>query len=158
MPKPQPLPTGSRAPVFPISIDGKTVQSDSLGQPCLVYFYPKDDTPGCTKQACGLRDAWSAFEKANLFVVGVSKDDETSHTRFREKYTLPFPLIADSDLQLAKAFGVYGEKKFMGKTYDGVHRMSFLLAEDGTILKTYQKIKPFEHAEAVLEDYRQLTQ
>ncbi|HKK19300.1 MAG TPA: thioredoxin-dependent thiol peroxidase [Opitutales bacterium] len=157
MPKPSPLQAGAKAPFFSFSEHGKEVSRDTLDGPCLLYFYPKDDTPGCTKQACGIRDAWEKFEAAGIRVVGVSKDDEASHRKFTEKYDLPFPLIADTDLELAKAFGVYGEKKFMGKTFDGIHRMSFLIATDGTILKTYPKVKPNEHAETVLGEHTQLT-
>ncbi|PXA04903.1 thioredoxin-dependent thiol peroxidase [Coraliomargarita sinensis] len=157
MPKPIPLEAGSKAPSFSFMEAGEKVSSATLDGPCLLYFYPKDDTPGCTKQACGIRDAWKKFQNAGIRVVGVSKDNDASHRKFAEKYSLPFPLIADTELELAKAFGVYGEKKFMGKTFDGIHRMSFLIAEDGKILKTYPKVKPNEHAETVLEDYTQLT-
>ena len=151
-----PLEPGSRSPSFSFLEDGAEISSDALDAPCLVYFYPKDDTPGCTKQACGIRDHWSDIRSAGLHVVGVSKDDETSHEKFTAKYELPHPLIADTDLELAKAFGVYGEKKFMGKTYEGIHRISFLVDTDGTILKTYKKVKPAEHAFTVLEDFSQL--
>ena len=122
-----------------------------------MYFYPKDDTPGCTKEACAIRDVWSDFTSAGLKVVGVSKDDERSHVKFQEKYGLPFPLIADTGLELAMAYGVYGEKKFMGKTYDGIHRMSFLIGADGLILKTYCKVKPDDHASEVLADFAALS-
>ena len=157
MPAPKPLTEGDKAPSFNFTEDGKTVQSTDLRTPCLVYFYPKDDTPGCTKEACGIRDAWTEFESAGLKVVGVSKDSEKSHDKFRKKYTLPFPLIADTETELAKAFGVFGEKKFMGRVYDSVHRMSFLIAADGTILKTYPKVKPDQHAAEVLADLAKLT-
>jgi len=157
MPKPKPLEAGTTVPPFSFNDGSEEVNSQSLGGPYLIYFYPKDDTPGCTKQACGIRDAWEAFKKAGLQVVGVSKDDQSSHQKFREKYTLPFPLIADTNLELSYAFGVYGEKKFMGKTYDGIHRISFLISANGTILKTYHKVKPNEHAETVLNDLTQLT-
>lgn len=157
MPKPIPLEAGSKAPPFSYKKEGLKVSSDRLPGPCLIYFYPKDDTPGCTKEACGIRDAWSEFQDAGLEVVGVSKDDENSHQKFRTKYELPFPLIADVDLTLCRAFGVYGEKKFMGKVYDGIHRISFLISEDGNILKTYHKVKPAEHAQEVLHDLAQLS-
>ena len=157
MPAPTPLTEGDKAPAFSFTENGQTVQSADLNTPCLVYFYPKDDTPGCTKEACGIRDAWAEFESAGLKVVGVSKDSEKSHNKFREKYTLPFPLIADTETKLAQAFGVFGEKKFMGRVYDAVHRMSFLIAADGTILKTYPKVKPDQHAAEVLEDLAKLT-
>jgi len=156
MPKPSPLNAGSPSPAFSFIENGVPTNNQSLDGPYLVYFYPKDDTPGCTKQACGLRDQWSKFKSAGLRVIGVSQDSEDSHQKFREKYNLPFPLVADTELKLAKAFGVYGEKKFMGKTYDGIHRMSFLIDTAGTILKTYPKVKPEDHAVTVLNDLAQL--
>ncbi len=157
MPAPKPLAAGEKAPAFTFHENSKTVRSEELSVSYLVYFYPKDDTPGCTKEACGIRDAWSEFESAGLKVIGVSKDNEKSHDKFREKYSLPFPLIADTEMELAKAFGVFGEKKFMGRVYDGVHRMSFLIAADGTILKSYPKVKPDAHAAEVLKDLAELT-
>jgi len=152
MPTIQPLEAGQTAPSFTFQEDGKTISSDDLSVPCLLYFYPKDDTPGCTKEACGIRDAWAQFHDSQLKVIGVSKDSEASHEKFRQKYSLPFPLIADEDLQLTQAYGVYGEKKFMGKVYDGIHRISFLISKDGKILKTYLKVKPDQHAAEVLND------
>ncbi|WP_269525829.1 thioredoxin-dependent thiol peroxidase [Coraliomargarita parva] len=152
MARPQPLEPGRKTPDFTYEKDGETISSDQLGAPHLIYFYPKDDTPGCTREACAIRDIWSEFEAAGLQVVGVSKDSMASHTKFQTKHRLPFPLISDEDFTLAKAFGVFGEKKFMGKIYDGVHRMSFLVAADGTILKTYPKVKPDAHAKEVIED------
>ncbi len=157
MGKPTPLDAGKKAPTFQFTEAGKTYLLESLEQPCLLYFYPKDDTPGCTKEACAIRDAWSDFASAGLKVVGVSMDDERSHVKFQEKYRLPFPLIADTRLELANAYGVYGEKKFMGKTYDGIHRMSFLIGADGLILKTYCKVKPDDHAGEVLADFTALS-
>ncbi|MEE2988178.1 MAG: thioredoxin-dependent thiol peroxidase [Verrucomicrobiota bacterium] len=156
MGKPTPLNAGKKAPTFQFREAEETYSLECLEQPCLLYFYPKDDTPGCTKEACAIRDAWSDFASAGLKVVGVSKDDERSHGKFREKYGLPFPLIADTGLELAIAYGVYGEKKFMGKTYDGIHRMSFLIGANGLILKTYCKVKPDDHAEEVLADFKAL--
>ncbi len=152
MSQPTPLEAGNKAPSFQFTEDGQTISLESLEQPCLLYFYPKDDTPGCTKEACAIRDAWSKFTQAGLKVVGVSGDDELSHAKFQEKYSLPFPLIADTELSLADAYGVYGEKKFMGRVYDGIHRMSFLIATDGIIQKTYHKVKPDAHAGEVLAD------
>ena len=157
MGKPAPLYAGIKAPVFQFTEAGETYSLESFEQPCLLYFYPKDDTPGCTKEACAIRDAWSSFASAGLKVVGVSNDDERSHSKFREKYRLPFPLIADTELELANAYGVYGEKKFMGKIYDGIHRMSFLIGADGTILKTYYKVAPDAHADEVLADLAALS-
>ena len=157
MPTPQPLQAGASAPTFSFTTDsGVSTSNIDSGGPILLYFYPKDDTPGCTKQACGLRDHWQELQNAGLTVVGVSKDSQASHEKFQAKYSLPFPLIPDCELKLAKAYGVYGEKKFMGRIYDGVHRMSFLISTDGHILKTYEKVKPAEHAGQVLEDLESL--
>ena len=152
MPRIQPLTTGDKAPVFSFVVDGQVVVSSQLNGPCLLYFYPKDDTPGCTKEACGIRDKWAEFELAQLQVIGVSKDSDASHGKFRAKHSLPFPLIADENLTLAKAYGVYGEKTFMGRIYDGIHRISFLISKEGFILKAYLKVKPDLHAEEVLND------
>lgn len=156
MGKPTPLEAGKNAPNFQFSEDGETISLAQLNKPCLLFFYPKDDTPGCTKEACGLRDAWGAYQSAGIQVVGVSKDDKRSHEKFREKYGLPFPLIADTELVLCQAYGVWGEKKFMGNTYDGIHRISFLIGEDRRILKTYHKVKPDHHAADILEDLKNL--
>lgn len=157
MPTPLPRLPGEPAPRFEYT-DSRGQLHDSLttNGPYLLYFYPKDDTPGCTKQACGLRDLWQEINDAGLKVIGVSKDSESSHIKFQNKYQLPFPLIADTDLALAQAYGVYGEKKFMGRTYDAVHRMSFLIQTDGTIYKTYENVKPAEHAAQVLTDLNTL--
>lgn len=152
MSKPSPIQAGSKAPKFSFVQDEKTFTIGQMEGPALIYFYPKDDTPGCTKQACGVRDLWLRFQREGLHVVGISKDGEDSHEKFKKKYSLPFPLVSDEDLKIARAYGVFGEKQFMGKTYEGVHRMSFLVAADGTILKTYEKVRPTEHAETVLED------
>ena len=156
MEKANPLKAGDSAPDFHFEEDGKALTLADLTEPCLLYFYPKDDTPGCTKEACAFRDAWSQFTSAGLRVIGASGDDLASHGKFTKKYGLPFPLIADTDLQVARAYGVYGEKKFMGKTYEGIHRMSFLIGSDGIILKSYPKVKPDRHAAEVLDDLAQL--
>lgn len=147
-----PLQPGTQVPDFTFTENGKVLDINSLNQYCLIYFYPKDDTPGCTKEACGIRDAWHDFCRAGLKVLGVSGDNEKSHLKFIDKYKLPFTLVSDVDLTLAKRFGVYGEKKFMGKTYEGIHRISFLVAPSGKILKTYPKVKPALHATEVLAD------
>ena len=157
MDKPTPLDAGKKAPSFQFTEAGETYTLESLEQPCLLYFYPKDDTPGCTKEACAIRDAWSEFDSLGLKVIGVSKDDEHSHSKFRKKYSLPFSLIADTTMELANAYGVCGEKNFMGKIYDGIHRMSFLIGTDGLILKTYCKVKPDDHAGEVLTDFKALS-
>jgi peroxiredoxin Q/BCP len=125
--------------------------SSLKGSPVVLYFYPKDDTPGCTAQACGIRDAWDAFERAGAVVLGVSPDDEASHGRFKAKYELPFTLLADTDHAVAEEYGVWGEKTFAGKTYMGVHRSTFVIDADGTVAKAFHDVKPAEHTDQVLD-------
>jgi thioredoxin-dependent peroxiredoxin len=143
---------GSPAPDFELTSDsGETVKLSSLrGKPVVLYFYPKDDTPGCTTQACGIRDAYGEFEQAGAVVLGVSPDDEKSHVKFRKKHDLPFPLLADTEHEVAERYGVWGEKKFMGRTYLGVKRWTFVIAEDGTVKKIFPNVKPAEHVDKVL--------
>jgi peroxiredoxin Q/BCP len=147
---------GKPAPDFELESDsGETVKlSDLRGKPVVLYFYPKDDTPGCTTQACGLRDAYGEFEKEGAVVLGVSPDDERSHAKFRDKYGLPFRLLADTDHRVAEQYGVWGEKKYMGRTYLGVQRWTFLIDEDGTVKKVFPDVKPAEHADNVLAALR----
>jgi peroxiredoxin Q/BCP len=154
MNKPNPLQPGSPAPIFSTTDqDGKTHSNQTLlGTRYLIYFYPRDLTPGCTTEACALRDEYEQFAKLNTLVFGISPDGEKSHLKFIDKHRLPFSLLVDEDHAIAEAFGVWGEKKFMGRTFDGVHRMSFLIAIDGKIEKTYAKVKPAEHAQQVLAD------
>lgn len=125
---------------------------DYKGQWVLVYFYPKDDTPGCTKEACMLRDVWGDFAKKNAVVLGISADSVKSHKKFEEKYELPFPLLADTDKEVVCAFGVLKEKSMFGKTYMGISRESFLIDPEGSIVRHYEKVKPAEHALQVLRD------
>jgi len=127
--------------------------SDLRGRRIVLYFYPKDDTPGCTKQACSLRDGFSAFEEKNIKVLGVSMDDEKSHQKFIEKYELPFTLLIDTDHAIADAYGSYGEKQFMGKNYMGVLRKTFLIDEAGKIKRVFDKVKVDEHADEVLRAF-----
>ena len=127
--------------------------SDLLGQKVVLYFYPKDDTPGCTKEACSLRDNFSALSTENIKVLGVSTDNEKSHQKFIAKYDLPFTLLADTNHAIADLYGSYGEKTFMGKTYNGVLRKTFLIAENGTIKKIFDKVKVAEHADEVLQGF-----
>jgi peroxiredoxin Q/BCP len=143
---------GSPAPDFELASDsGETVKLSSLrGKPVVLYFYPKDDTPGCTTQACGIRDAYGEFAQAGAVVLGVSPDDEESHVKFRNKYDLPFPLLADTEHEVAERYGVWGEKKYMGRTYMGVKRWTFVIAEDGTVKKVFPDVKPAEHVDKVL--------
>ncbi len=127
--------------------------SDMRGNKVVLYFYPKDNTPGCTKEACSLRDGFSTFEEKGIKILGVSTDDEKSHQKFISKYELPFTLLADTDHTVAEAYDSYGEKKFMGKTYDGVFRKTFLIDETGKIVKIFNKVKVDEHADEVLEAF-----
>jgi len=143
---------GKPAPDFELKSDsGDTVKlSDLRGKPVVLYFYPKDDTPGCTTQACGIRDAYGEFERAGAVVFGVSPDDESSHVKFRNKYELPFRLLADTDHAVAEKYGVWGEKKYMGKAYMGVNRSTFVIAPDGNVKKVMHDVKPATHADDVL--------
>ena len=147
---------GKPAPDFELKSDsGGTVKlSDLRGKQVVLYFYPKDDTPGCTAQACGIRDAYGEFERAGAVVLGVSPDDERSHVEFKEKYDLPFTLLADTDHRVADEYGVWAEKTYMGKTYWGVQRSTFVIAEDGTVKRVMHKVKPDTHADDVLETLR----
>ncbi|MGH9871429.1 MAG: thioredoxin-dependent thiol peroxidase [Pyrinomonadaceae bacterium] len=147
---------GSIAPNFAAKdANGETVRlKDLRGQKVVLYFYPKDDTPGCTKEACSFRDAFADFKKRDIKVLGVSVDSEASHRKFAAKYKLPFTLLADPDHSIADAYGVYGEKKFMGRTYMGVKRMTFLIDEKGKVKKVFEKVKPEEHASDVLEAFK----
>ncbi len=149
------LKAGTVAPNFTAkNANGETVRlKDLRGRKVVLYFYPKDDTPGCTKEACSFRDAFADFRKRRIEVLGVSVDSEASHKKFTAKYKLPFTLLADPDHSIADAYGVYGEKKFMGRTYMGVKRITFLIDEKGKIKKAFEKVKPEEHAQEVLEAF-----
>ena len=149
------LEIGDAAPDFELDTD-KGVPfrlSAQRGSPVVLFFYPKDDTPGCTKEACSFRDAFSEYKKAGITVLGVSPDTEAKHKKFVTKYNLPFTLLADTDRSIVEAYGVWGEKKFMGRTYMGVHRTTFLIDEKGKIKKIFEKVKPEDHAREVLEAF-----
>jgi peroxiredoxin Q/BCP len=147
---------GGKAPDFKLkNQNGETVKlSDERGKKIALYFYPKDDTPGCTKQACSLRDGFKELQKAGITIYGVSMDNEAKHQKFIAKYDLPFDLLIDTDHLVADKYGAFGEKKFMGKTYDGILRKTFLIGEDGKIKKIFDKVKVSEHADEVLEAFR----
>jgi peroxiredoxin Q/BCP len=149
------LQTGDMAPDFTARDQtGTEVKlSDFRGSRVVLYFYPKDDTPGCTKQACSLRDGFADLQRENITVLGVSMDDEKSHQKFISKYELPFTLLVDSDHQIADAYGSYGEKTFMGKNYMGVLRRTFLIDEKGIIVKIFDKVKVDEHADEILRAF-----
>jgi peroxiredoxin Q/BCP len=144
---------GKAAPDFELQSDaGETIKlSDLRGKPVVLYFYPKDDTPGCTAQACGIRDAYGEFQQAGAVVLGVSPDSEASHEKFKSKYGLPFTLLADPEHRVADEYEVWVEKKYMGKTYMGVERSTFVIDTDGTVKKVLRNVKPDTHADAVLE-------
>jgi peroxiredoxin Q/BCP len=144
---------GTEAPDFELRTDtGETVcLADLRGKPVVLYFYPRDDTPGCTTQACGIRDAWSEFRRRGAVVLGVSPDDERSHAKFKEKYDLPFTLLADPEHRLTGAFGFWVQKSFAGKKYMGVERSTVVIDPDGKVAKVIRKVKPARHAQQVLE-------
>ena len=143
---------GAKAPAFSApDQSGKVVSlADFKGKKVVLYFYPKDDTPGCTTEACSFRDEHSAFLKKGAVVLGVSPDSAKSHTKFIEKFSLPFPLLADEDKAIANAYGVWVEKSMYGKTYMGVERSTFVIGPDGKLLAIYRKVKPAEHTAEVL--------
>src|SRR5690606_3230941 len=146
------LKEGDKAPNF-TSVDqngNKVKLSDLKGERVVLYFYPKDDTPGCTKEACSFRDADDVFEEKGIKVLGVSTDDEKSHQKFISKYSLPFDLLADTDHSIVEAYGVWGEKNMYGRKYMGTHRKTFLIDENQKIVKIFDKVKVAEHADEVL--------
>ena len=149
---PVPVEAGAPAPPFSLESDqGGTVSLDSLrGRPVVLYFYPKDDTSGCTTQACDFRDRWSDVQARGAVVLGVSPDGLRSHARFRKKYRLPFPLLVDEDHRIADAYGVWGEKSLFGHRYEGILRTTFIIGPDGTVARVFRKVKPEGHAAEVL--------
>lgn len=124
--------------------------SDYRGRAVVLYFYPKDDTPGCTREACAFRDDYRAYQDAGIVILGVSPDSSSKHQKFKSKYELPFTLLADIEHRICALYGVWGRKKYMGREYDGVFRTTFLISPDGTILKVLENVKPDEHSREVL--------
>ncbi len=150
---------GQNAPTFSL-LDQNSIPhtlTDYRGQWVLLYFYPKDDTPGCTKEACGFRDSFAQFKKNNAVILGVSPDSVKSHDKFQAKYALPFPLLSDSEKTVVKLYQVWAPKKFMGREFIGTLRSSFLIDPTGKIAKIYEKVKPDGHATQVLSDIKILT-
>lgn len=127
--------------------------SDYRGKKVILYFYPKDDTPGCTAEACNFRDNYSELQNKGFAIIGVSADNEAKHQKFITKYELPFPLIPDTEKEVIQAYGVWGLKKFMGREYDGIHRETFVIDEEGKIAKVYHKVKTKEATEQILADF-----
>ncbi len=146
------LKAGNEAPDFELQDENGKLQrlSDYRGDTVLLYFYPKDDTPGCTKEACNFRDDYSAYQDAGVTILGVSPDTPESHTKFKEKYALPFTLLADVDHQVAEQYGVWGLKKNFGREYEGIFRTTFLIDPDGMIKEVFEKVKPADHSAEVL--------
>lgn len=147
-----PISAGIPAPEFEMLDDTnvKRKLSDYRGQKVLLYFYPADDTPGCTKEACNFRDDYSAYERAGVVILGVSPDSLESHVKFKKKFDLQFPLLVDEGHVVCDAYGVWGPKKFLGKSYEGVLRTTFLIDEQGNILKVFENVRPAEHSAEVL--------
>ena len=143
---------GKPAPDFELASDtGEHVKLSALrGKPVVLYFYPKDDTPGCTKQACGIRDVYGDFRERGAVVLGVSPDDEASHVKFKEKYSLPFTLLADPEHKVAEEYGVWKERNLYGKKSMGIERSTFVIDADGNVAKTMRRVKPDTHAVDVL--------
>ena len=143
---------GAPAPDFTLTSDtGEEVTLSSLrGKPVVLYFYPKDDTPGCTTQALGIRDVYSDFRDRGAVVLGISPDDEESHVAFKEKYALPFPLLADPEHEVAEAYGVWKERNMYGKKFMGIERSTFVIDADGNVAKAMRRVKPETHAADVL--------
>jgi len=147
-----PISAGIPAPDFELLDDTNTPRklSDYRGRNVVLYFYPKDDTPGCTKEACNFRDDYSAYEKAGVVILGVSPDSVASHVKFKKKFQLQFPLLADEGHKVCDLYDVWGPKKFMGKEYEGVLRTTFLIGEDGNIIKVFENVRPAEHSAELL--------
>ena len=153
------LNVGDPAPEFELpEAEGSIVKLQAFkGKWVVLYFYPRDNTPGCTKEACGFRDAYVDYQSRDIIVLGVSTDDAKAHTKFATKYNLPFPLLIDAEGEIASRYGSYGPKKFMGKEYIGISRSTFIIDPEGKLAKIYRKVKPEPHAQDVLTDLAALT-
>lgn len=149
-----PISSGIPAPEFELMDDSNTPRklSDFRGKNVVLYFYPKDDTRGCTKEACNFRDDYSAYEKADVVILGVSPDSVESHVKFKKKFQLPFPLLADDGHKVCDLYGVWGPKKFMGKEYVGVLRTTFLIDGEGNIKRVFEDVRPAEHSTELLAE------
>jgi peroxiredoxin Q/BCP len=143
---------GSLAPIFTLlDENGNEISLQQFqGKTVILYFYPKDDTPGCTTEACNFRDDYSAFQDAGVVILGVSPDNPASHLKFKKKYDLPFSLLSDPDHKVCDLYGVWGPKTFMGKSYEGVLRTTYLIDQDGKILKVFENVKPADHSKQIL--------
>ncbi|GGW88270.1 thioredoxin-dependent thiol peroxidase [Salegentibacter mishustinae] len=148
------LEAGDKAPDFAVEDqDGNTVKlSDFKGKKLVLFFYPKASTPGCTAEACNLRDNWERFQEKGYAILGVSADTQKKQSNFKNKYEFPFPLLADEDKEVIQAYGVWGPKKFMGKEYDGIHRTTFIIDEEGKIEEVIKKVKTKAHTDQILSE------
>ena len=153
-----PISVGVPAPDFSLPDEINVIRrlSDFRGRPVVLYFYPKDDTPGCTTEACNFRDDYSAYIEADVILLGVSADSPKSHAKFKKKYSLPFPLLADDGHVVCDQYQVWGPKKFMGREYDGILRTTFLIDANGKIVRVFENVKPSEHSAEVLEALKAL--
>jgi len=153
-----PISANQPAPEFSLSDENGTIRSlaEFRGKPVVLYFYPKDDTPGCTKEACNFRDNYSEYEAAGVTILGISPDTAKSHTKFKDKFSLPFTLLADPDHKVADAYGVWGPKKFMGREYEGILRTTFVIGPEGNIVKVFENVKPDGHSKEVLTALQQI--
>lgn len=152
------LHVGDKAPAFEAPDQAEKIHrlEDYVGRWLLLYFYPKDGTPGCTTEACGIRDAWTLFEDSKTAVLGVSADSVKGHQKFAKNHKLPFPILSDPEKKIIKAYGVWGKKNMFGRTYDGILRMSFIINPQGKIAKIYPKVTPEGHAAQALKDIKEL--
>jgi peroxiredoxin Q/BCP len=148
-----PISANQPAPEFTLTDENGVERSlkDFRGQPVVLYFYPKDDTPGCTTEACNFRDDYHVYGENGITILGVSPDSPKSHAKFKEKYHLPFTLLADEGHKIADSYGVWGPKKMMGKEYEGIYRTTFLIGPDGQIVRVFENVKPDGHSKEVLE-------
>jgi thioredoxin-dependent peroxiredoxin len=153
-----PISAGIKAPDFTLPDETGAVRklSDYQGKPIVLYFYPKDDTPGCTKEACNFRDDYSAYQQADVEILGVSPDSPKAHTKFKQKYNLPFTLLADQEHKVCELYGVWGLKKRYGREYYGVFRTTFLIDPQGQIVKVFENVKPADHSAEILESLQGL--
>lgn len=151
-----PISSGISAPDFTLLDENGEERklSDYRGNPIVLYFYPKDDTPGCTKEACNFRDDYSAYQKAGITILGVSPDSPKRHANFKAKYDLPFTLLADSEHKVCELYGVWGLKKSYGREYEGVFRTTFLINAEGEIIKVFENVKPADHSAEVLQAFK----
>lgn len=144
--------TGSLAPTFTLlNENGNEISLEQFnGEPVILYFYPKDDTPGCTTEACNFRDDYSAYQEAGVVILGVSPDSPASHLKFKKKYDLPFSLLSDPDHKICDMYGAWGPKTYMGKSYEGVLRTTYLIGQDSKILQVFENVKPADHSKQIL--------